>query len=60
MIDSQSVEADAVVGSDSRGFDGGKPIDRRKRHVVVELGVSRWGDEHRRGHRRPRRRPGPA
>ncbi|WP_159061873.1 hypothetical protein [Streptomyces sp. WM6368] len=30
MIDSQSVKADAVVGADSRGFDG------RKRHVVVD------------------------
>lgn len=38
MIDSQSVKADAVVGSDSRGFDGGKPIKGRKRHVVVDLG----------------------
>ncbi|WP_408995014.1 transposase [Streptomyces europaeiscabiei] len=26
----------AVVGSDSRGFDGGKPIHGRKRHVVVD------------------------
>ncbi|MET9598545.1 hypothetical protein [Streptomyces sp. NPDC006459] len=30
VIDSQSVKADAVVGADSRGFDG------RKRHVVVD------------------------
>jgi transposase len=28
-IDSQSVKADAVVGSDSRGFDGGKLINGR-------------------------------
>ncbi|MGW6795728.1 transposase [Streptomyces chartreusis] len=35
MIDSQSVTADAVVGSDSRGFDGGKLVNDRKRHVVV-------------------------
>ncbi|WP_185094960.1 transposase [Streptomyces sp. PanSC19] len=27
VIDSQSVKADAVVGTDSRGFDGGKLID---------------------------------
>ncbi|WP_406303013.1 transposase [Streptomyces sp. NBC_00885] len=27
LIDSQSVKADAVVGSDSRGFDGGKLIN---------------------------------
>ncbi|MET4670343.1 transposase [Streptomyces sp. PvR018] len=36
VIDSQSVKADAVVGADSRGFDGGKLIDGRKRHVVVD------------------------
>ncbi|MFE9601628.1 transposase [Streptomyces hokutonensis] len=36
VIDSQSVEADAVVGSDSRGFDGGKLVNGRKRHVVVD------------------------
>ncbi|MFF5284498.1 transposase [Streptomyces sp. NPDC012756] len=36
VIDSRSVKADAVVGSDSRGFDGGKLINGRKRHVVVD------------------------
>ncbi|SEE40968.1 Transposase [Streptomyces sp. 2231.1] len=36
VIDSQSVKADAVVGSDSRGYDGGKQINGRKRHVVVD------------------------
>ncbi|MEU0971455.1 transposase [Streptomyces sp. NPDC005917] len=36
MIDSQSVKADAVVGSDSRGFDGGKLINGRKRHIVAD------------------------
>ncbi|MFJ6893861.1 transposase [Streptomyces hokutonensis] len=36
VIDSQSVEADAVVGSDSRGFDGGKLVNGRKRHFVVD------------------------
>jgi transposase len=36
VIDSQSAKADAVVGSDSRGFDGGKLINGRKRHVVVD------------------------
>ncbi|MGW0315136.1 IS5 family transposase [Streptomyces flavidovirens] len=36
VIDSQSVKADAVVGSDSRGFDGGKLINGRKPHVVVD------------------------
>jgi transposase len=36
VIDSQSFKTDAVVGSDSRGFDGGKLINGRKRHVVVD------------------------
>jgi transposase len=36
VIDSQSVKADAVVGADSRGFDGGKLINGRKRHIVVD------------------------
>ncbi|MEU2427120.1 IS5 family transposase [Streptomyces sp. NPDC007851] len=36
VIDSQSVKADAVVDSDSRGFDGGKLVNGRKRQVVVD------------------------
>ncbi|MFF4830150.1 IS5 family transposase [Streptomyces sp. NPDC001312] len=36
VIDSQSIKADAVVDTDSRGFDGGKLINGRKRHVVVD------------------------
>ncbi len=36
VIDSQSVKADAVVGVESRGFDGGKLINGRKRHLVVD------------------------
>ncbi|WP_123457716.1 IS5 family transposase [Streptomyces sp. PanSC19] len=36
VIDSQSIKADAVVGADSRGFDGGKLINGRKRHDVVD------------------------
>jgi transposase len=36
VIDSQSVKADAVVGADSRGLDGGKLVNGRKRHVVVD------------------------
>jgi transposase len=36
VIDSQWVKADAVVGADSRGFDGGKLLNGRKRHVVVD------------------------
>ncbi|BBA96959.1 putative transposase [Actinacidiphila reveromycinica] len=30
------MKADAVVGVDSRGFDGGKLINGRKRHLVVD------------------------
>ncbi|WP_107440206.1 transposase [Streptomyces sp. 142MFCol3.1] len=40
VIDSQSVEADAVVGSDSRGFDGGKLINNRKRPTAAATGSS--------------------
>ncbi|GAA2590574.1 hypothetical protein Stube_09840 [Streptomyces tubercidicus] len=52
MIDSQSVKADAVVGADSRGLDGGKLVNGHKRHVVVDtlgllLGVTAAA-----GHRR--------
>ncbi|MGW1102406.1 transposase [Streptomyces sp. NPDC002540] len=36
MIDSQYVKADAIVGADGRGFDGGKLVNGRKRHVVVD------------------------
>lgn len=40
VIDSQSVKADAVVGTDSRGFDSGKLINGRKRHVVAPVGAA--------------------
>ncbi|MGX1027611.1 IS5 family transposase [Streptomyces sp. SAI-097] len=36
VIDSQSIKADAVAGSDSRGFDGGKLVNGCKRHGVVD------------------------
>jgi transposase len=36
VIDSQSVKADSVVGANSRGFDGAKLVNGRKRHVVVD------------------------
>ncbi|TDT94130.1 transposase [Streptomyces sp. 846.5] len=36
IIDSQSVKADAMVPAASRGYDGGKKINGRKRHVVVD------------------------
>jgi transposase len=59
VIDSQSVKADAVVGSDSRGFDGGKLVNGRKRHVVVDtlgllLAVMVTAADTDRPHRRPR------
>jgi transposase len=36
VIDSQSVKAAASVPAASRGYDGGKKINGRKRHVVVD------------------------
>ncbi|MFD7408011.1 IS5 family transposase [Streptomyces sp. NPDC059866] len=36
IIDSQSVKAAASVPSASRGYDGGKKINGRKRHVIVD------------------------
>jgi transposase len=36
IVDSQSVKGDAVVGAASRGFDGGKLVNGRKRHLVVD------------------------
>jgi transposase len=35
-IDSQSVKAADTVGAATRGFDGGKKINERKRHLVVD------------------------
>jgi transposase len=36
VIDSQSVKAAETVGRPSRGYDGGKKIDGRKRHIAVD------------------------
>jgi transposase len=36
IIDAQSVKAAASVRSESRGFDGGKKVNGRKRHIVVD------------------------
>jgi transposase len=36
IIDSQSVKGAASVPASSRGFDGGKKINGRKRHVIVD------------------------
>ncbi|GAA2344846.1 DDE transposase [Streptomyces caniferus] len=36
IIDAQSVKAAASVPASSRGFDGGKKVNGRKRHIVVD------------------------
>ncbi len=36
IVDSQSVKAADTVGRDSRGYDAGKKVNGRKRHVVVD------------------------
>ncbi|WP_435845769.1 transposase [Streptomyces exfoliatus] len=36
IIDSQSVKVAASVPTSSRGFDGGKKVNGRKRHIVVD------------------------
>ena len=36
VIDSQSVKADATVVADTRGYDAGKKINGRKRHIAVD------------------------
>lgn len=37
ILDSQSVKGAETVGQDSRGFDGGKLINGRKRHLAVDM-----------------------
>jgi transposase len=37
VIDSQSVKAADTVGAGSRGFDAGKKINGRKRHIAVDV-----------------------
>ncbi|MFI2207504.1 IS5 family transposase [Streptomyces sp. NPDC020192] len=37
ILDSQSVKGAETVGADSRGFDGGKLINGRKRHLAVDM-----------------------
>ncbi|WP_165845589.1 transposase [Streptacidiphilus pinicola] len=36
IIDSQSVKADATVGAATRGYDAGKKINGRMRHIAVD------------------------
>jgi transposase len=38
IVDAQSVKAASSVHADTRGFDGGKLINGRKRHIVVDTG----------------------
>ncbi|WP_327359740.1 IS5 family transposase [Streptomyces sp. NBC_01304] len=37
ILDSQSVKGAETVGNDSRGWDGGKKINGRKRHITVDM-----------------------
>ncbi|MFD7225511.1 IS5 family transposase [Streptomyces sp. NPDC059892] len=37
IIDSQSLRADAVVPRSTSGYDGGKKVTGRKRHIVVDV-----------------------
>jgi transposase len=37
IVDSQSVKGAEVVGAATRGFDGGKKINGRKRHIAVDV-----------------------
>ena len=39
VLDSQSVKAAETVGKDSRGFDAGKRIGGRKRHLAIILSL---------------------
>jgi hypothetical protein len=36
IVDSQSLKAASTVGKDSRGYDAGKKINGRQRHIVVD------------------------
>jgi transposase len=36
IVDAQSVKGAATVGSGSRGYDAGKKVNGRKRHIVVD------------------------
>jgi len=49
-IDSQSVKAAEEVSQASRGYDAGKKVNGRKRHITVDtIGVAAEGADHRRG-----------
>jgi len=36
VVDSQSLRGADTVGSDSRGYDAGKKLNGRKRHIVTD------------------------
>jgi putative transposase len=36
IVDSQSAKTSRVVGGEARGYDGGKKIRERKRHLIVD------------------------
>ena len=36
IIDAQSINGADTVGRDTRGFDAGKEVNRRKRHILVD------------------------
>lgn len=36
IVDSQSIKGADTVGADSRGYDAGKKVNGRKRHIVVD------------------------
>jgi Transposase DDE domain len=58
IIDSQSVRAADTVPRRSRGWDAGKKVNGRKRHLAVDTpGVAAGGHGHRRQHPGPRRGP---
>jgi putative transposase len=37
IVDSQSVKSTGVGGEEERGYDGGKQIKGRKRHILVDV-----------------------
>lgn len=42
IVDAQSVKGADTVPAASRGFDAGKKVNGRKRHVVVDTWVCSW------------------
>ncbi|GAF45083.1 putative transposase [Rhodococcus wratislaviensis NBRC 100605] len=42
MVDAQAVKGTDTVGTDTRGWDGGKRVNGRKRHVVTDSRACWW------------------